>query len=128
MITVLGLSAMALMFVVAALENFRDAGMEMIMVALLSLGGLAAIILLGPVGRAIASMLEGTPQAGDAELLHQVDDLQHRLALLETRGLDSGEVEQAFQRLSEMESRMDFTERLLTQSSARAQPPGQEIP
>jgi hypothetical protein len=59
----------------------------------------AAIILRGPLGQAIARRLEGgQPPAGD-EVYAELDDLRHRMV--------------------ELEERLDFTERLLTQSRDR---------
>lgn len=114
LLLVLGLAAMALTFAAVSFsDNAGRRSPEILVMQLIALGGLAWLLLRGPVGRAIASMLEGSalPESEAAQL---IDDLQHRIAQLEQRGMNSGEVEQAYQRLAEMESRLDFTERLLT--------------
>jgi hypothetical protein len=49
----------------------------------------------------------------------RIAELEGRLAHLEERGLTSGEVEQAYARLAEMEERVEFTERMLAQQSAQ---------
>ena len=119
MILVLGLSAMALGFAaVGFTENSNRPDLIVFQMAITA--AFAWVLLRGPVGRAIASMLEGS-SLPDGETSQLLDDLQHRLALLEQRGMTSGEVEQAYNRIAEMESRLDFTERLL----ARGGPLGQ---
>ncbi len=65
------------------------------------------LIFRGPLGRAIARRIEGTP-APDPALDARVAELEHRLA----------EMEQERSRVAELEERVDFAERLL----ARARP------
>jgi Tfp pilus assembly protein PilO len=72
----------------------------------------ATVIILWPVMRALARRLEGKG-GGDAALRSEVEQAQLRLA----------EVDALQQRVSELEERVDFTERLLAQaheSQARA--------
>jgi hypothetical protein len=65
--------------------------------------GIAAVLIFrGPVGRAIARRIEGTP-APDPALSAQLAELEHRLA----------EMEQERSRVAELEERVDFAERLL---------------
>ena len=118
MCLVLGLAVASIMFMVFLLEEVGPAGFEWALIGMTGLGGLGWLIFRGPVGKALAGMLEGhgLPDGDTAQLL---DDLHLRVAQLEQRGLTSGEVEQAYHRISEVESRLDFTERLLTQSSVR---------
>jgi|CXWL01.1.fsa_nt_gi hypothetical protein len=61
-----------------------------------------------PVIKAFAERISG----GNAE---RMAELESRIAHLEERGLTSGEVEAAYGRLAEMEERVEFTERMLTQ-------------
>ncbi len=68
----------------------------------------AVFILRGPFGKALADRVSGNrPQlhdSGETEALHaEVDDLRYRL--------------------SEVEERLDFTERLLAKGSPRSAPP-----
>ena len=56
----------------------------------------AAIILRGPLGKAIARRLEGGQAPAGDEVYAELDDLRHRMV--------------------ELEERLDFTERLLTQA------------
>jgi hypothetical protein len=72
-----------------------------VMIVFLAL--LASTVILWPVMRALARRLEGksTP---DPSLRADVDDLQRRL----------GEVDTLQMRVSELEERLDFAERLLT--------------
>lgn len=114
MLLVVFLAGMALLFAAVSFSDNADRrAPEILVMQLIALGGLSWLMLRGPVGRAIANMLEGS-SLPDGDAAQLIDDLQHRVAQLEQRGMHSGEVEQAYQRLSEMESRLDFTERLLT--------------
>lgn len=124
MVLVLGLSAMAIGFAAVGFTE-NSTRPDLIVFQMLMTVAFGWILLRGPVGRAIASMLEGS-SAPDAETAQLIDDLQHRVAQLEQRGLTSGEVEQAYSRIADVESRLDFTERLLTQvgERARIEPPG----
>ena len=47
-----------------------------------------------------------------------LDDLEHRVRQLEDRGPVTGETDLVAQRLLELEERLDFAERLLTERSA----------
>ncbi|HZA97676.1 MAG TPA: hypothetical protein VE399_02780 [Gemmatimonadales bacterium] len=65
----------------------------------------AAVIILRPLMRALASRLEGKG-GGDAALRAEVEQLHQRL----------GEVDTLHSRVAELEERVDFTERLLAQA------------
>ena len=69
----------------------------------------AVLIFRGPLGKAIARRIEGTAGQG-SELTQQVADLEHRLA----------ELEQDRARMAELEERLDFAERLLSQGQREA--------
>jgi hypothetical protein len=73
-------------------------------VMIVLLGLVATTVILWPVMRALARRLEGKG-AADAALRAEVDQLHQRL----------GEVDGLQHRLSELEERLDFTERLLAQ-------------
>jgi hypothetical protein len=62
---------------------------------------------MSPVIRAIANRIAGKGA------LAQVGELEARLAALEQRGFTTDEVESQFERLAEVEERLDFTERML---------------
>lgn len=76
----------------------------------LAMGGIGctAMWAISPVLKAWADRISG----GNSE---RIAELEGRLAHLEERGLTSGEVEQAYARLAEMEERVEFAERMLTQ-------------
>ena len=59
-----------------------------------------AVVLRGPVGKALARRLEGDAAAPSEEVLQQLDDMRVRLG--------------------ELEERLDFTERVLAQSQEPA--------
>lgn len=114
MVLVLGLAGMSLLFMAYLLDQSRSSGGELFVGGMAGLAAMGWLLFRGPVGKAIAGILEGQGQ-GDELLAQQVADLEARLADVEQRGLTSGEVEQAYARLSEMEERLEFTERLLAQ-------------
>jgi len=68
---------------------------------------LAATIVLWPVMRAFARRIEGKSR-GDGPRRAEVEELQHRL----------GEVDALHARLTELEERLDFAERLLARGPA----------
>jgi hypothetical protein len=74
-----------------------------------AVGLMGAAFLLGPIGRSIARRIAGRePGALDEESAARIQELEHRVA----------EVEQANGRITELEERLDFAERLLGQSGA----------
>ena len=76
--------------------------------------GIFFMIAIAPVFKALARRIDGT--AGESP---DMEALVNRIAALEQRGLTSGEVDNQFLRLNELEERMDFAERVLTQGEAR---------
>lgn len=104
MLLVFALVFMAGGFLIYLFEDAVDNGFEMVVMGLLALAGMAWIVFRGPIGKAIASLLEGH-SAPDPMLAARVADLEDRLQELT---LES-------QRFLEIEERLDFTERLLTQ-------------
>lgn len=78
----------------------------------LAIGGMGTSLfwVLAPVFKAVADRIASGGSGGE-----RVAELEARLAELEHRGLTSGEVEQAYVRLAEMEERVEFAERMLTQ-------------
>ncbi|HSR92030.1 MAG TPA: hypothetical protein VLK88_12055 [Gemmatimonadales bacterium] len=73
-----------------------------LMRSLIVVGGvIAAVLLLGPVGRALARRLERR-SANEPEVLPELEALR-------------GRVEQQSQQILELEERLDFSERMLSQ-------------
>lgn len=108
----LGMVLAALAFVTWALEVPGARGYQYMLTALVAGGAIFAATLRSPLGRAVGKMIEG--EDSDQQLVLRVEDLEARLAGMEQRNLSSGEVEAQFSRLSEVEERLDFAERLLT--------------
>lgn len=104
MVMVLSLVMMAGAFLIYLLDDAANEGFELVLAGFLALGGLSWLIFRGPVGKAMAHMLEGGAGA-DPMLAAQVADLEDRLS----------EISLETQRLMEIEDRLDFTERLLAQ-------------
>ena len=73
-----------------------------------------------PVLKALAQRIAG----GNRD--EAVAELEERVAALEHRGLTSGEVEAQFARLSEVEERLDFTERVLASRAEAPHPISEE--
>lgn len=69
-----------------------------------------------PMIKAFAKRIEGKTAADDPRVVV----LESRLAAVEDRALTSGEVDNQFIRLAELEERVDFAERLLTQRGEAA--------
>ncbi|MES2124091.1 MAG: hypothetical protein V4503_05325 [Gemmatimonadota bacterium] len=80
----------------------------------IGLGQFAFWSALGPIIKAFARRIDAKTGPGDERVIA----LEARLADLEARGLTSGEVEAQFHRLAEVEERLDFAERLMTQANA----------
>ena len=68
-----------------------------------------------PLIRAVAQRISGKVSSD------QLTELHRRIDALEHRGLTSGEVEAQYDRLAEVEERLDFAERML---AARTSGPG----
>ena len=103
----LALVGMGLTFLAAVLDQSRF--IDNPMPVLVGLAGAAVLVVLfvGPVGKVIARMLEGDSRTDD-EVAMRLEDVEARLAELA--------LEQ--QRVGELEERLDFTERLLSQHGA----------
>jgi hypothetical protein len=71
------------------------------------------LVLRGPLGRALASRIEGGVEP-DARARERLGQLEHRVA----------ELEAGQQRVTELENRLEFAERLLTSADAARLPPG----
>ncbi len=104
MVLVLGLVFMAGGFMIYLFEEVANEGFELMLAGLGALGAMSWLIFRGPVGKGIASMLEGN-EGSTAMLTGRVADLEDRLQ----------EVTLETQRFLEIEERLDFTERLLAQ-------------
>lgn len=98
------LVGMGLMFLAFVLDEGRTVDNPMPALTALAGAGIFAALFFGPVGRSIAKMLEGDTRHDD-EATMRLEDVEARLAELS--------LEQ--QRVGELEERLDFTERLLSQ-------------
>lgn len=105
MTIVLSLVIMAGGFLIFLLDEMSRQGLEFVLLGLVGLGGMGWLLLRGPVGKALASMLEGSSANEDQMLASRVADLEDRLQ----------EVALETQRFLEIEERLEFTERLLAQ-------------
>lgn len=96
--TILGLAAI-FAFATMGLQMGEDFAVP----GLIALGVIGVVIFKGPVGKALARRLEhGGPAEPPAELLNEIDDMRSRML--------------------ELEERLDFTERLVTQQRERVAP------
>ena len=110
MFLVLGLAGMAsivLAFVVDAASYADHPGP--VLAGLLGLGGMGWLLLRGPVGKAIASILEGGTPEADMMVNSRVAELEDRLH----------ELSLETQRLMEIEDRLEFAERMIAEQSSR---------
>ena len=105
MTLVISLVILAGGFLIYVLEDLSRRGFEFAILGLGGLGGLSWLVLRGPVGKALASMLEGSSGGEDQMLASRVADLEDRLQ----------ELSLETQRFLEIEDRLEFTERLLAQ-------------
>ena len=100
----LGLTTAALVFLIATMEGSRVMTNFMPVFGMIAGAGIFYAILRGPIGKAIAKMLEGQSMP-DEQLVIRVENLEDRLA---ESGMDQ-------LRMAELEERLDFAERLLSQ-------------
>jgi hypothetical protein len=110
MLLVLGLAGMAtiLLAVIVDAARFADTPLAA-MAGLMGLGGMGWILLRGPVGKAIASMLEGGTVEADMLVQGRVAELEDRLH----------ELSLETQRLMEIEDRLEFAERMIAEQASR---------
>lgn len=100
----LGLTTAALIFLIATMEGSRVMTNFMPVFGMIAGAGIFYAILRGPIGKAIAKMLEGQSMPNE-QLVIRVENLEDRLA---ESGMDQ-------LRMAELEERLDFAERLLSQ-------------
>jgi hypothetical protein len=105
MTLVMFLVVMAGGFLIYVLEDLARQGSELVVLGIAGLAGMSWLVFRGPVGKALASMLEGNSGGEDQLLASRVADLEDRLQ----------EVSLETQRFLEIEERLEFTERLLAQ-------------
>ncbi len=103
--TVLFLVMLSGLYMVFLLEEVSRRGTELVVAGLLGLVAVAWLLFRGPVGKAIASMLEGREAEHDPMVGARLAEVEDRLQ----------EISLETQRLMEIEDRLDFTERLLAQ-------------
>ena len=77
-------------------------------------GQIAFWVAMTPIIKAFAERISRKGGGASAERLEHIEA---RLASLEGRSPNTGEVELQYERLAELEERLDFTERMLTQQS-----------
>lgn len=111
----LGLTGMGLFFLAFIMVEGRRIDNPMPVFALLMGGGIFAATMFGPVGKALAKMLEGEAPVDD-QIAMRVEDLEARIAELT--------MEQS--RVAELEDRLDFTERMISQRERESLPPGEQ--
>lgn len=110
MFLVLGLAGMAAIVLAIVVDASRYATHPGPMFAgLIGLGGMGWLLLRGPVGKAIASMLEGGTAEADMLVNGRVAELEDRLH----------ELSLETQRLMEIEDRLEFAERMIAEQAAR---------
>ena len=100
----LGLTGGGLVFLFSMIEESRFINNPTPVFGALAGGAILFAIMRGPIGKAIARMLESHP-AQDDQLVQRVEQLEDRLSEL---GMDQ-------LRVAELEERLDFAERLLSQ-------------
>ena len=105
--TMVVLVGMGLLFLAFVMDEGRLVDNPMPVFALLSGAGIFAALFFGPVGKALGKMLEGDSRPDEDQMM-RLEDVEARLAELS--------LEQ--QRVAELEDRLDFTERLLSQQGA----------
>jgi hypothetical protein len=102
----MALVAAALGFLVGVIEMTQNQGFEYTLIGISAASMLYWLVLRGPLGRAIAGMLEG--EVGqDASTMIRLEDVEDRVQEL---SLES-------QRMLELEERLEFTERLLARNA-----------
>lgn len=84
----------------------------------IGVGQIAFWAAMTPLIKAFAKRVEGRGGSDDEHIL----TLEARVAEIENRALTSGEVDNQFIRLADLEERVDFAERLLTQAKTGALP------
>ncbi len=110
MFLVLGLAGMASIVLALVVDAARYADHPgPVLAGLLGLGGMGWLLLRGPVGKAIASILEGGAAESDMLLSSRVAELEDRLH----------ELSLETQRLMEIEDRLEFAERMIAEQSSR---------
>ncbi|HET9066311.1 MAG TPA: hypothetical protein VFN22_10880 [Gemmatimonadales bacterium] len=108
MLMVITLLAMGIGFMIFLLDEVIRDGLEGVILGMAGLGGMSWVLFRGPVGKALANMLEGASSGADDPMLGmRVADIEDRLQ----------EISLETQRMTELEDRLDFAERLLTRQS-----------
>ena len=106
MVTIVTMVGMGLLFLAFVVEEGRSINNPLPALSMLAGAGIFAAVFFGPVGRAIARMLDGDSRADDLSAM-RLEDVEARLVELS--------LEQ--QRVGELEERLDFAERLLSKQA-----------
>ncbi len=104
MVLTLGLTGMAIGFLIAMMEEAHGVHDPTPVFGMVAGAAVFAVLLRGPVGKAIGKMLEGQ-SVPDDRLVERVDQLEAQV-------FDSVADQQ---RIAELEERVDFAERMLAQ-------------
>ena len=104
MVLTLGLTGMAIGFMIAMAEESHVVHDPTPVFGIVAGAAVFAVLLRGPVGKAIAKMLEGQ-SVPDDHVMERLDHMEDRLAEFGAEQM----------RVAELEERVDFTERLLSQ-------------
>lgn len=109
MFLVLGLMGLSLFFLAFLADEAGRQGFEVFLAGSAVLSGIGVLLLRGPVGKAIASMLEGGTPTEDAQLSARMAELEDRVQELSLEA----------QRFMEIEDRLEFAERMIAEQSSR---------
>jgi hypothetical protein len=111
MVTTLGVVGMSLLFMFAMAESAHNGHDPAPVFGIIVAGVFLSLLVKGPVGHAIGKMLEGSSSThDDSQLRDRIDQLEGQLTDFT---LDQ-------QRIMELEERLDFAERLLSQRDRQA--------
>lgn len=99
-----GLAAVALIYTLVVIDELGSGRLNAEVIVTLLLGaGVFSFLAFGPVGKAMARMLEGSPAT--TNITESILDLEDRVAEISVDG----------NRIMELEERLEFAERLLAQ-------------
>jgi hypothetical protein len=101
------IAGVAAALAIRLMENYYNTGDPSHLVLLAAMAGAGLVVLKG------WTWIVGRVGSGSKPLIERIAELEARIEDLEGRGLSSGEVEQVYAQFAEMDSRMEFTERLL---------------
>lgn len=108
MLMVITMLGMGIGFMAFLLLEVLGRGLEGVILGMGGLAGVSLILFRGPMGKALANMLEGASTGTEDPMLGmRIADLEDRLQ----------EISLETQRMTELEDRLDFAERLLARQA-----------